>query len=93
MRRAGALGVGLLALVACGPIPVAQAERECLEQARLAERPRGHVGIMAGNFGVQTSLGLEVSTDYLAGRDPEEVYTQCVMRRSGEAPRRPYRLS
>ena len=37
----------MLGLSACGPVPLAQAERECVEQARLAEAPRGtiHVGV------------------------------------------------
>lgn len=93
MLRLGLITGGMLALVACGPIPVAEAERECLRDARLAERPRGELGIFAGNGGVQTTVGLEISTDYLSGKDPEEVYRSCVMRRSGVLPRRPYRMS
>jgi hypothetical protein len=93
MRASVVMLGAVLGLTACGPIPLAQAERECLEQARLAERPRGEVGIFAGTGGVATQIGVTVSTDYLAGRDPEEVYQSCVLRRSGEMPRRPYRIS
>ncbi len=32
-----------LALAACGPMTVQQAERQCFERARLAQQPRGEV--------------------------------------------------
>ena len=90
--RAPVAMVGVaLALAACAPLPLADAERECLRDARLAERPGGEIGIFAGNGGVQTTVGVEISTDYLRGKDPEDVYQSCVLRRSGEMPRRPYR--
>ena len=93
MRAAFALGLVAVALVACGPIPVAEAERECARDARLAERPRGEIGIFAGTGGVQTHVGVEISSDYLMGKDPAQVYESCVLRRSGQAPNRPYRPS
>ena len=89
MNRAAILVI--LGLSACGPVPLVQAERECVEQARLAEAPRGtiHVGV---NSDGSSDLGGEVgiSTDYLAGRDPSQVYDQCVFNRSGQMPSRPY---
>ncbi|MFN3938483.1 MAG: hypothetical protein ACK4KW_13015, partial [Gemmobacter sp.] len=53
---------GLLALAACGPVPVEQAERTCLEEARLAERPRGElvVGVAGGTGGLRPAGGLSV---------------------------------
>jgi hypothetical protein len=91
MRAAVVMGVLALALVGCGPIPVAEAERECLREARLAERPRGEIDIFSGSAGSGGSVTLEVSSDYVLGRDPETVFQNCVLQRSGELPRRPYR--
>lgn len=82
---------GVLLLAACGPIPVELAERQCIEPAQLAQKPRGSVGIVAdskGNVGATLSIG--VSADYLAGRDPDQVYASCVYGRSGQNPTRPF---
>lgn len=80
----------LLLLVACGPISVADAERQCLQQARLAKQPRGEVSIGLGSAG-RPSAGMEVTvtSDYILGRDPSAVFDNCVMSRSGELPSRP----
>jgi hypothetical protein len=77
-------------LQACGPIPVAEAERQCLERARLAQQPRGEVSVGLNSAG-KTSAGFEVnvSSDYIMGRDPSAVFDSCVMGRSGEMPSRP----
>jgi hypothetical protein len=82
------LGLGLLA--ACGPVTVAEAERQCFERARLAQQPRGTVEVGIGSNG-QATGGLEVnlSSDYLLGRDPAAVYETCVLSKSGEPPSRP----
>ena len=40
-----------LGLAACGPVPVEQAERSCLRDAELAQRPRGEVAIGVGTGG------------------------------------------
>lgn len=90
MPLAGALLLPLL-FASCGPVPLAQAERSCLDRARMAEQPRGTLGIgtssRGGSYG---GLALEVSSDWLAGRDPSAVYQECVVSRSGQMPRRPY---
>lgn len=81
--------VALSPLVACGPIPVDQAERACAEDARLAERPRGRVGLGIGSGGGAAGvLDLNVSSDFLLGRDPSQVYDSCVKSRSGQFPTR-----
>lgn len=81
----------LLPLIACGPIPLAQAERECFERARLAEHPRGEVGVGIGSDGRKHTFGeITFSSDYLQGKDPDQVYQNCVYHRSGEMPTRPY---
>lgn len=85
--------LGLLALASCGPVPVAQAERSCLEDARAAQAPRSEVslGVVGGRGNVSPygRVSVEVSSDYLTGRDPAEVYNRCVLRRSGQMPTRP----
>jgi hypothetical protein len=88
MKRLGF--IVLLALTACGPISVQQAERECFERARLAAAPRGTVSVGASSDG-RTAAGLElsVSTDYITGKDPSAVYETCVISKSGQAPTRP----
>lgn len=78
-----------LALLACGPVPLPEAERACFEQARLAAAPRGHVEIGAGTGGLSGEVELRVSSAYLQGRDPAAVYEACVVRKSGQMPRRP----
>lgn len=78
------------ALVACGPMTLAEAERQCFERARLAKQPRGEVSVGAGTGG-RTSAGIElsVSSDFLLGKDPAAVYESCVMQKAGEPPSRP----
>lgn len=82
-----------LGLVACGPVPVAQAEQSCLRDARLAERPRGEValGVGSGPHGTRSvgRVTLEVTSDYVMGRDPAKVFDRCVVNRSGQMPSRP----
>ncbi len=82
----------LAALSACGPIPVDQAERVCLRDADLARAPRTDVtvGIGTGSGGTQSfgRIGMQISGDYIAGRDPAQVFDRCVMRRSGQMPQR-----
>lgn len=84
------LGSGI---AACGPVPVAQAERICLEDARAATAPRTEVAVGIGSDGHSVrpmgGISFEVSSDYIAGRDPADVFTNCVVRRSGQMPTRP----
>ncbi|MFT4151482.1 MAG: hypothetical protein QM656_14880 [Paracoccaceae bacterium] len=81
----------LAPLAACGPVSLEQAERECYDRAWHAERPRGSVAVGASNRGGFAGVELDVSSDYLAGRDPAQVYQNCVYNRSGgQMPTRPY---
>ncbi|MFN3293743.1 MAG: hypothetical protein ACK4S2_08415 [Gemmobacter sp.] len=91
--RPASLTGALLLLAACGPETVAQAERNCLQQARLAERPRGTVELGIGSGGRRhAALDLEIASDFLLGRDPADVWQACVVQRSGQLPTRPYTL-
>lgn len=79
-----------LAVMACGPQTVDQAERICFERARLAQQPRGEMRLGTGSAGqTRGDFDLTISSDWLAGKDPSAVYESCVMAKSGEAPRRP----
>lgn len=80
----------ILALVACGPIPVNRAEQLCFDRARLAAKPRGT--IRAGfdsNGNTRAGMELNISSDYIMGRDPSAVFDSCVYQRSGQPPTRP----
>ena len=80
--------VGLVA--ACGPITMAEAERQCFDRARLAQKPRGEAVIgVTSDRGVVGGLSLEISSDYVQGRDPAVVYETCVVSKTGEPPSRP----
>ena len=79
-----------LLLVACGPIPVDRAERQCLDRAQLAAKPRGMVSAGINSDGEASGgLKLEISSDYLLGRDPSAVFDACVYQKSGVPPTRP----
>ena len=83
--------LALLPLIACGPVSREQAERDCLHTARLAQQPRGSVGIgVDSNGNVSPQFDVTVSSDYLSGRDPSQVYDSCVMRKSGQMPSRSF---
>ena len=80
----------LLLLAACGPISLAEAERQCFDRARLAQQPRGEVAVGVGSGGRAVgAFEVEVTGDFLRGRDPSAVYETCVMSKSGEPPSRP----
>lgn len=77
-------------LAACGPMTLAEAERQCFERARLAQQPRGEIAVGVGSGGRKAAgIELEVSSDYLLGKDPSAVYDSCVMNKAGEPPSRP----
>ena len=82
--------IPLILLAACGPISLAEAERQCFDRARLAQQPRGEVAVgMTSDGRAAGGLELTVTSDYLMGRDPAAVYDACVMAKSGEPPSRP----
>ena len=67
------------------------AERACIDDAQLAQRPRGSVAIGIGSGGSTGALiELGISSDYLLHRDPDQVYAACVQQRAGLAPSRPF---
>lgn len=82
--------LSLAGLAACGPQTVQQAERSCLDDARLSIRPQTSIGIGISTGG-RSAVGIStsLSSDYLRGSDPADVFDRCVLRRSGELPTRP----
>jgi len=83
------LAFGLLA--ACGPVSLVQAEKSCVSDAQLAQRPRGSAAFGMGSDGqVGASFTLGISSDYLQNRNPDDVFAACVQRRAGQAPTRPF---
>ncbi len=82
-----------LLLAACAPLPVHVAEERCLQTAREARAPTGTagIGIVSGPSGTRPrgDLELNISSDWLMGKDPSAVYETCVMAKSGEPPSRP----
>lgn len=79
----------LLVLAACGPVSLEQAERDCLQRARLAQSPRGMIAVGGGSGGAASKIKLEISSDYLQGADPSAVFDACVYQKSGLPPSRP----
>ena len=80
----------LLVLAACGPMSMETAERQCFERARLAERPRGEIAVGATSDGRRgAGVTLDISSDFLLGKDPSAVYESCVMSKTGQPPSRP----
>ena len=82
----------LLGSAACAPVPQSPEEvaQACEARARAAQGPTGAVTVgVNSRTGLQTGIELGVSGDYLAGRDPVAVYTDCVIRRTGQQPYRP----
>ena len=95
MIRSFLILLTMLAAVACTRtmLPVDQAMAQCTETARAATRPAGGVSIGANSkTGLETGFSIGVTSDFLAGRDPLEVYNECVVNKSGQVPTRPLRL-
>ncbi|MBB3712743.1 hypothetical protein FHS00_002338 [Limimaricola variabilis] len=92
--RAALLALPLLA-AACTQTPLSplDAARVCEQRARQAQGPSGSVSVGANSrSGLSTGISIGVTDDYLRGRDPYEVYEDCVVARSGQPPVRPPRL-
>lgn len=79
----------LVALAACeAPLLSPEMAAEvCEQRAREAQAPTGNVTVGAnsrtGGFG---GVSIGVTSDYLMGRNPLQVYEDCVLTRSGLPP-------
>lgn len=83
---------GSLMLAACGPMSADRAADLCEDRARAARGPTGELGIGIGSGGTSGSVEIGVTSDYLQGRDPYEVYDSCVRQKTGQGPIRPLEL-
>jgi hypothetical protein len=93
--RPALAGMVLAALAACAPVPVdpERVAQECEERARAAQGPTGTLTIGTNSrSGPSVGGSIGVTGDFLAGRDPLQVYSSCVYQRTGQAPIRPPRL-
>ena len=60
-----------------------------LAKAELVPQAKS-VGIGVGSHGYRGGyVNIGVSSDYIMGRDPSQVFSNCVQRRSGQMPTRP----
>ena len=85
--------VAAVSIAACTPITPERAADRCEERARAAQGPE--VGLTVGansNTGPFASGSISISADAIRGRDPLEVYENCVVSLTGELPIRPVRL-
>lgn len=87
------LVTGCLILGACGPMSADRAADLCEDRARAATGVTGEIGIGVGSNGASSSVELGVTSDFLQGRDPYEVYESCVRQKTGQGPIRPLDLS
>lgn len=83
--------VAVAALASCGaPVSPERAAERCEKRARAAQGPTGGITVgtntKSGGF---ASAEIGVSTDFLDGRDPLQVYDACIIALTGEAPIRP----
>ena len=94
MIRCAVILLALLGtLTACGPISPELAAEQCEEQARKAAGPTGEIGIGVNSDGrVTNRIEIGISSDFLTGKDPEQVYEDCVRRKTGQGPIRPLEL-
>lgn len=91
MRRAAFISVALL-LAACElpPPDPARVADACEERARAAQGPTGQVTVGINNrSGGFADASVGITSDFLRGLDPVQVYERCVFERTGELPIRP----
>jgi hypothetical protein len=77
-------------LAACSQaISAERAYERCSERARLADHPRGSVALGASSEGAFGGLDVTITSDFIAGRDPQVVYDTCFRNLTGAGPTRP----
>lgn len=84
--------ISSLIVAACGPMSADRAADLCEDRARAATGPTGEIGIGIGSGGTSGSVEIGVTSDYLQGRDPYQVYDSCVRQKTGQGPIRPLEL-
>lgn len=94
MIRAATIALAFMGtLAACGPISPERAADICEDEARKAAGPTGEIGIGVNSDGnVTNRIEIGISSDFLLGKDPQQVFEDCVLRLTGQAPIRPLEL-
>ncbi len=79
-----------LSLAACGAggyMSLEAAESKCADRARASMGPTGSVSVgLNSKTGVSTGARIGVSSDFLMGKDPQEVYFSCMQQLTGQPP-------
>ncbi len=81
--------LALAALSACGPVPVQQAETECLTRVQSSRTVSGDMAMGASNHGVVSRGRVTLGLGTGAQGDPSAAFDRCVYDRSGRMPTRP----
>ena len=70
----------LTAVAGCDPRPMTHAEalEFCHDKADAAAGPQGQVGVRSDATGVTPSLSISLSSSFLRGDDPQEVFDTCM---------------
>ena len=85
----------LLALGACATEPptVQEAMTDCVDRALSARGPQAGATIgVNSKTGPSAGFSLGVSSDFLAGRTPDETFDLCVRQKTGQPPTMPLSL-
>ena len=61
------------------PLTAQQIENICQKKKNEAAKPTTNLSLATGSEGPKYQIGITMSSDYLAGRDPNDVYNQCKM--------------
>ena len=61
------------------PLTAQQIENICQKKKIEAAKPTTNLSLATGSEGPKYQIGITMSSDYLAGRDPNDVYNQCKM--------------
>ena len=61
------------------PLTAQQIENICQNKKNEAAKPTTNLSLATGSEGPKYQIGITMSSDYLAGRDPMDVYNQCKM--------------
>ncbi len=81
--------LALAALSACGPVPVQQAETECLTRVQPRRAVSGDLAMGVGNHGALSRGRVTLDVGTGAQGDPSAAFDRCVYDRSGRMPTRP----
>ena len=91
MKLPSLILLSTIVLAGCEPrvLTPEEAAQQCEQRARAAQGPTGAVTLgVNSNSGPYSAVSVGVTGDYLAGRDPVQIYRDCVVRRTGQEPYR-----